>query len=215
MKKHLLFLLLGVSVALTSCRSGEAGEPGPAGSDNLNKQGSVSGTFYHSYYNDYTMENDTVIIPFNFEYYESEQDNLYSYDVSTTNQSYVTHSYNFMRRSLKDREDFINIDYSYGVITGPIPSDFTIELGLSRTLSNNGVFGFNSYSYFDNSIDYSTLTISNYSFNYNTGALSFDFVMTIDPYSIHMGNNYSSSYWPKVVGRVDVILKKKLGSSPV
>jgi hypothetical protein len=211
MKNFLLILLLGLTVAFTSCRSGEAGEPGPAGADNLNKQGSVSGTFHYSYYNEYTATNDTVILPFNFEYYESERDNLYGYTVDPQSQAVVSHNYDFYRRSLKDYSDFIHITYNYGVPSGPIPSDFEIQIGLSRVLANNGVFGFQSYSNFNGSSDLSTLVISNYNFNATTGALSFDFVMEVDPnYAIYSGRNYDVSYSPKIEGRVNVVLRKSL-----
>ncbi|MFN8415691.1 MAG: hypothetical protein U0U66_05115 [Cytophagaceae bacterium] len=214
MKNKLLLLMLAMAAAFTSCRSGDAGEPGPAGSDNLNKQGSISGTFNYSYYNEYTATNDTLILPFNFEYYESEQDNLYGYTVDPQSQAVVSHNYEFSRRSLKDNYDYMYITYNYGVPSGPIPSDFEIELGLSRILANNGVYGFGSYSNFNGSSDLSTLVISNYNFNASTGALIFDFVMEIDPYfNTYYGVNNYVSYRPKVTGHVDVVLRKNLNGS--
>jgi len=201
--KTFYLLLLALSVCAVSCRTKE-GAPGPAGADadGLNKQGSISGTLRTT-----NSLGDSVVFPFQFNYYESLDENSYSeYKVSLF-------TFDFKRRSLKNANNYFIMS------GGPIaktatPTNLTVDFSLEELNANNTYFSFTDRTCSTDCFEtvyfgpYTATAVtpviaySNYSFDFATGHLFFNFKLT------YPSANNSFNKASVVQGTVDVILNQ-------
>lgn len=180
--KSLYVLLLAIAISTVSCRTKD-GEPGPAGESGLNKQGTVSGTI--RYFDD--NENE-AFAPFNFEYFESFEENRFYYNDDF---SQIPYELSFSRRALKDVNNYFDIEATgYYNMNGEVESPNYSRMDFSFfTLINNQL-----YRFYRNT---SELEITNFSLDRTTGRLIYDF--SGDVY-------YDNGTTATITGKVDVIL---------
>jgi hypothetical protein len=199
--KSLYILFLTLAVSAVSCRT-KNGEPGPAGGDALNKQGSISGTLRTT-----NSSGDSVVFPFQFNYYESLDENSYSeYKVS-----YYT--FDFKRRDLKNSSNYF-IMKGGPIIKMSTPTSLTVDFSLEELQSNNTYFSFTDqtcaascvesvgFGPFTPTAVTPVIAYSNYSFDFATGRLFFNFKLSYPSANNSFGR-------PAIVqGNVDVILNQ-------
>lgn len=181
--KTFYLLLIASVISFTACRTKD-GEPGPAGESSLMKQGSISGTIA------YTDDNgNDATTSFNYQYYESLEDNQFSYEGGSL--SY--YNVNFQRRDLKDNNNYFNFE-----CTGNgsddienLPANNYVNFSLF-TLINNELYEFRA--------SYNSFAITNLSLDPTTGRLLFDYSGNV----YYDGDNTAT-----VTGRVDVILNRE------
>lgn len=181
MKSFYFLLLIATVISFTACRTKE-GEPGPAGESSLNKQGSISATIT------YTDNNGTTAtIPFNYQYFESLEDNRFYYDDDA---GMISYGLQVERRTIKDANNY----YSFilegsgddGILNGPdqVYANFSFY-----TVINNQLYKF----------DNNDISITNFSIDPSTGRVTFDFAG-----SVKYNNNEDAT----ITGKVDVILNR-------
>jgi hypothetical protein len=177
MKKVFLFICITLGlIQFQSCKPKD-GEPGPAGESSMFKLGSFSGTLHYKLAN-----GDTAIVPYNFEYYDSEKNNAFLMD--TLNDSYY---FNIYRKPAKDVENYFYMYLYNGGLDinnnplAPTPTELSFNFALNSKI-NNKFFYLRAYDY-----DAANSSFSNYSFNPTTGNLSYNYEIVISP------NNFSSN----------------------
>jgi len=194
----ILILLTAFSFAGCNKKSDVApqGAQGASGSQGLKKQGAISGTITGTR-SDGTPINES----FTYEYYDnSDESNWYDVDNQYTFTAY--------RRDLYESQDYIEFDANglvYGS-TAPDPSNFQFGFHFAKVLDGGLVLQFGDYqnmAKLDFSYVSSTLNLTNYSFDQNTGRLKFDYQVDFVP-----SENYSYKD-ATVKGNVDVIVAKK------
>ncbi len=181
MKKSFYLIVFALIMSVTSCRTKE-GAPGPAGESTLSKQGSISGTI------SYTDDNgNDATVPFNFQYFESLQDNAFSYQDNGQSQSPSTYSLDFGRRDLKDVNNYLDFSLDGYSTNGIEDAPYSIVNQFSfLTVINGELYEFESTNDF---------VITNVNLDPTTGRITFDFTGTV----------YYSGYSGTVTGRADVI----------
>ncbi len=199
--KLFYLLVFAILMSVTSCRTKD-GEPGPAGGDALNKQGAISGTLRTT-----NSLGDSVVFPFQFNYYESLDENSYSeYKVSL-------YTFDFKRRSLKNASNYFIM--SGGPITKmTTPTNLTVDFSLEELNANNTYFSFTDRTCATNCVETvnfgpftptavtPVIAYSNYSFDFATGHLFFNFKLT------YPSVNNSFNRAAIVQGTVDVVLNQ-------
>jgi hypothetical protein len=182
--KSFYLLLIALAISAASCRTKE-GEPGPAGESSLNKQGSITGTIK------YTDDNgDEATVPFNYQYFESLEDNGFYYEEEGSESYYEV---SFRRRDLKDVNNYFNIQgYGYGMNGAEdAPSYLNINFSF-LTVINNELYEFDEMN---------DVEIENISLDPATGRLTCDFSGIV-----YYDNESSAS----VTGKVDVLLNRSI-----
>jgi hypothetical protein len=209
MKKTLLQLTyLFTILFLLSCRKGDDGTPGPAGQDALTQQGKISGTI-----TTLDASSNVTTIPFEFNYYESIASNTYQdYKPGT---GYI---YAIKRRDLKEPQSFMSMSYNGNIpyaSTNPEYMTFDFSIIVKKA---DGSYAVLQDNYCPSSCnDYvnlaplnpatgapqATVNYSNYSFDYTTGVMKFDF-------TINLPSGYTNfNGTVAIAGTVDVVLNKK------
>lgn len=209
MKKIILQLVyLFTIVFLLSCRKGDDGAPGPAGQDALTKQGSISGTI-----TTLDASSNLTTIPFNFSYYESITNNTYQdYKPGT---GYI---YSFKRRDLKESGSYMSMSYNGNIpyaSTDPQYMTFDFSFVLKRPDGTYAVLEDNycpstCNDYVNlgpqnptNNLPQATVAYSNYSFDFDTGVMQFDF-------DINLPSGYTNfNGTVQISGTAEVVLNRK------
>jgi hypothetical protein len=193
--KKILLLIFVLSSLFLSCKTKE-GEPGPAGDNALNKDGSISGTIYYNYAN-----GDTAIVPFNYEYYESELDFYAELDTL-----YDTYKIRFKRRELKEINSYTFIEL-YGALDAnnkPLDADFNDisfqQFNLVKKI-NNKLFKFAFYNLYS-----STGSITDFVFDEKTGKLFYNYTFDVSPSDISSNYAVDGVTTAKIVGNVNLTL---------
>lgn len=178
-----LFYLLVVAavISFTACRTKE-GEPGPAGESSLNQQGSISGTIT------YTDNNGTTAtIPFNYQYFESLEDNRFYYD---EDDGAISYGLQVERRTINDANNYYSFTLEGSGDDGILNSRDQMYANFSfYTVINNQLYKF----------DNNDISITNVSIDSTTGRVTFDFAG-----SVKYNNNQDAA----ITGKVDVILNR-------
>lgn len=180
--KLIYILLFALTLGAVSCKTKD-GEPGPAGSSGLIKQGTISGTI------SYTDDNgNPATTAFDYQYFETLEDNRFYFE---ENGSETYHQFDFSRRDMKDINNTFSI-YGYGYgdgLTGVEEDPYISSLYLNfLTIINNELYEFEGNG----------ITVTNYNLDPTTGRVTFDF----------SGSVYESGNSGTVSGRVDVALTR-------
>lgn len=202
MKVFIYLWIIAASMIIFSCRTKE-GAPGPAGEDALTKQGSISGTL-----KTVNSKNDSISIPFEFNYFESLEENTFE-DYKGT-----LYTSSFKRRSLKEKGSYFVMSNNSPVTKGETPTNLTVDFGLLLVQSNGSYFIFedmdcpdgcnetvNLVPYNDKTLP-AAITYSNYSFDFETGKLSFNYRI------FYPAANNNLNRDAIVTGSVNVVLNK-------
>ncbi|MBC7451818.1 MAG: hypothetical protein H7259_10050 [Cytophagales bacterium] len=199
---YILITALGF-LMFNSCRTKD-GAPGPSGDDGLYKQGSITGTLK-------TLSSnlkDSLIIPFEFNYYETLEENSYQ-DYKA---SYFTTG--FARRSLKEKDSYFIMTNSSPVIKGGTPTSVTVDLNLVQLQQDGSYFIFKDQTCSTSCVEpvnlgpftptavTPTITYTNYSFDFTTGKLFYNYRIFYPGANNNLGRN------TVVTGTVDVTLNK-------
>lgn len=210
MKKTLLQIAYLFSIVfILSCRKGDDGAPGPAGLNGMSQQGSISGTI-----TTLDASNNVTTIPFDFQYYESITGNTYQdYKPGT---GYI---YAFKRRDLKESSSFMAMSYNGNIpYASTNPQNMTFDFSMVVKKSDGSYAVLQDYycpsacndnvslapQNPSNNLPQAIVTYSNYSFNYDTGAMKFDFAINLPSGYTNFGGTVS------IAGTADVILNKKV-----
>lgn len=213
-KTFLQIAYLFTILFLLSCRKGDEGAPGPAGAagtsgqDALTKQGSISGTI-----TTLDASNNVTTIPFDFSYYESITNNTYQdYKVN------AGYTYAIKRRDLKESLSYMSLSYNGNIpYNSTDPQNMTLDFSIVVEKSD-GSYAILQDNYCPSTCNdfvnlapfnpvsgapQATVTYSNYSFDYTTGAMKFDFTANLPSGYTNFNGAVAIS------GTVDVILNKK------
>ncbi|MCU0415560.1 MAG: hypothetical protein MUE33_00110 [Cytophagaceae bacterium] len=211
MKNILLYLTVSATLVVSSCRSGDDGEPGPAGASYFRTEGTASGTIYYEYPN-----GDTAIVPVSFGSFTSDADNVFYLD-STDNFGYDYYAVDIKRVDPTDGANFFRFSICNATFDRNRDSSYrppyNIDFAISVVKPGNPFFQFtNMYNIYS---DYETKSyyvgedaeITNYYLNPVTRVLSFRYKFYISPNDIPY-NLRVSSYPAIVSGNVQVQLNK-------
>lgn len=212
--KKIYLLILAISF-LSSCRKGDegaSGDPGPGYYKVAN--GSVTSTIYYKYPN-----GDDAIVPGTYGAYVSETENVLHLDTAS-GVSFPCYNFDIIRYSSEDANDFVRISacgVSFDINQDTsflAPSE--INFGISRVSTGSTLFAFATMQdvYNSNDLDYyyegENVTITNYYLNPVTHRLTFDYEISVSPYSIPEYYKWDTETYATIKGKVDV----KLINSP-
>lgn len=197
-KNFFLFALIPTLIAaivFLSCRKGEKGDPGIAGTSSTlaYKNGSITGLL-----EGVTNTNDSAFaLNLNYQYYKEASDNFVNHVHGTTADYY---EYSITRYDVTGNS-YITFDFFLEYKTPLVPSirDTRITIVSHKQLSNNKMFYFatvvdngfdpiNPFNVSDVSLndnlssDYSGIVYDNIAVDPTTGALSFDYSLQVNPY---------------------------------
>lgn len=179
MIKSLYFILLVLVVSIASCRKKDS-EPTPTKEPLPNKQGSISGTIT------YIDNGSNVTTDFNYQYFDTIQDNKFYYIENGFDAYY---GLSFGRKDVNDNNNYFYFYIEGNSINGIENNpDYVSNHFLLRKVINNKAEEFY--------IDGNQSQVTNVILDDSTGRLTYDFNLPV----YHAGNLGS------ITGRVDVTL---------
>jgi hypothetical protein len=187
MKKSFYLIVFALILSVTSCRTKE-GAPGPAGESTLSKQGTISGTIT------YTDDNgNDATAPFNFQYFESLQDNVFSYQDNSQSQGPSYYTLDFGRRDLKDVNNYLYFYLQGNSMNGLEDAPYSISNHFNFITVINSEF----YEFYGSGNNF---VITNVNLDPTTGRITFEFTGTV---------LYNGGYSATITGSVDVTSNRK------
>jgi hypothetical protein len=197
---YFIFILIA-AFSFTGCKKksdvAPQGAQGSSGTQGLKKQGTISGTITGKRSNGAPINES-----FNYEYFDNSDES--NWDSSGTKYYFTAY-----RRDSYESQDYISFDASnldFGSTT-PNSTNFSFSFRFTKVLDSGLVLEFGEFKPVLARLDFynssSTLQLSNYSFEPNSGRLKFDYEVDLTNNENYSGNTAT------VIGKVDVVVERK------